>query len=161
MGARSLAHDLRVAFMLLVAQSVISLRPCVAVWLITWLTTVPLFHIHLPDISSSQAAHVGVAHTVFSPDLPGEFSRFSNAKPQDLSPHLSHWVFNSPELGFVLSEQSKDSQKGETLVLGVRGLLSDQPIPLIAAIESIGQHCLPLVAITPQGPRAPPSVVSS
>jgi len=158
MGAKSAAHDLRVAFM---AQSVISLRPCVAVWLITWLTTVPLFHIHLPDISSSQAAHFGVAHTVFSPDLPGEFTSFSHAKPQDPFTQLTHWIFNSPELGFVLSEDSEEREKGKPLVLGIRGSFLEQPFMPSSTLESPRQHWQCPVVVTPYGPRAPPSVVSS
>src|SRR5690242_15664131 len=45
------------------------------VWVITWVATVPLFHTHLPDVNDGRASHHGLAHTVFSPDLPGEFSR--------------------------------------------------------------------------------------
>src|SRR5262245_38298769 len=123
-----------------VAQAVISLRPCVVIWLITWLTTVPLFHIHLPDISSSQPAHVGLAHTVFSPDLPSEFSGFSSAKSQNMFPQLSHWVFHFSEFGFVLSEESKDREKAKPLVLRVGRSLEDQPILPLADIESSGQH---------------------
>ena len=133
----------------------------VSVWLITWLTTVPLFHIHLPDISNRQAAHFAVAHTVFSPDLPGEFTSFSHAKPQDPFTQLTHWIFNSPELGFVLSEGSEDREKGKYLLLGIRGSLPDQPLMPSSAIESLTRQRLRLVVALPQGPRAPPSGVSS
>src|SRR5262245_15401059 len=133
----------------------------VSLWSITWLTTVPLFHIHLPDISSSrQAAQIGVAHTVFSPDLPGEFSRVPNAKPDPLS-HLSHWVFNSPELGFVLSEGSKDREKGKPLALGIRGSLPDEPFMPSSAIEFRKGDRQRLAVAILRCPRAPPSVVSS
>ena len=136
-------------------------RLWVSVWPITWLTAVPLFHIHLPDISNRQAAQVGVAHTVFSPDLPGEFSSFSNAKPEDPFPQLSHWVFNSQELGFVLSEGSKDREKGNPLALGVRGSLPGQPFMPSSAIESRRRQRQRLPVAILQCPRAPPSVVSS
>ena len=136
-------------------------RLWLSVWPITWLTAVPLFHIHLPDISNRQAAQIGVAHTVFSPDLPGEFSRFSNAKPEDPFPHLSHWVLNSPELDFVLSEDSKDREKGKPLALGVRGALSDQPFLPSSALESLRRQRQRLAVGTPQCPRAPPSIVTS
>jgi len=139
---------------------IILLRLWMSVWLITWVTTVPLFHIHLPDISDRQASQTGVAHTVFSPDLPGEFTRFSNAHHQDHFAHLANWVFNSPELGFVLSEGSKDPKKGKPLVLGVRCSLPDQPILPTPAIESSTRHWQRLVFAIPQDPRAPPSFVA-
>lgn len=41
----------------------------VSLWLILWVLTLPLFHIH-----TTAEARQGVAHTVFSPDLPGEYS---------------------------------------------------------------------------------------
>ena len=129
------------------------------VWVITWVITVPLFHTHLPDISDGQASQSGVAHTVFSPDLPGEFTRVSNAHHQDQFAHLSNWVFNSPELGFVLSECSKGREKGKPLVLGVRCSLPDQPFLPTWAIESSARCWQRLVFAIPQDPRAPPSVV--
>jgi len=139
---------------------IISSRLWISVWLITWVTTVPLFHIHLPDISDRQASQSGIAHTVFSPDLPGEFTRFSNANHQDLFAHLSNWVCNSPELGFVLSERSKDREKGKPLVLGLRCSLPDQPFLPTSAIESSARHWQRLVFAIPQDPRAPPSFVA-
>jgi len=42
------------------------LRLWVLVWVIAWATTVPLFHIHLPDISESLVSQGGVAHIRFS-----------------------------------------------------------------------------------------------
>ena len=42
-------------------------------WVITWVATVPLFHTHLPDVNDGRASHQGLAHTVFSPDLPVSF----------------------------------------------------------------------------------------
>ena len=129
-------------------------------WLITWVTTVPLFHIHLPDISDRQASQSGVAHTVFSPDLPGEFTRVSNATHQDQFAHLSNWVFTSPELGFILSEGSKDPKKGKLLVLGVRCSLPNQPFLPTEVIESSARCWQRLVFAIPQSPLAPTSFVS-
>lgn len=136
-------------------------RLWISTWTIIWLTAIPLFHIHLPDISNTQAAQVGVAHTVFSPDLQGEYSRFSNAKPEHPFPQLLHWVFNSPELGFVLSEDTKDREKGKPLALGVRGSLHDLPFMRPLAIESRSRYRLRPAVATLRCPRAPPSVVSS
>lgn len=43
-------------------------RVGVSFWLILWVLTLPLFHIH-----TVTEAQQGVAHTVFSPDLTGEY----------------------------------------------------------------------------------------
>jgi len=139
---------------------IISSHLWISVWLITWVTAIPLFHIHLPDISDRQASQSGVAHTVFSPDLPGEFALFSNANHQDHFVHLSNWVFNFPEFGFVLSERSKDREKGKPLVLGVCCSLPDQPFLPTSAIESSTRHWQRLVFPIPQDPRAPPSFIA-
>lgn len=141
-------------------QRIVSSRLWISVWLITWVTNVPLFHIHLPDISDRQASQSGIAHTVFSPDLPGEFARFSTAHHQDEFAHLSNWVFKSPELGFILSECSKDREKGKPLVLGVRCALPNEPFLPTSAIESSARLWRRLAFAILQDPRAPPSVVS-
>src|SRR5215475_1876412 len=134
---------------------IIPSRLLVAVWAITWVTTVPLFHIHLPDLSDSQACQGGVPHTVFSADLPGEFSRFSNTKHHDHFAHMSSRVLNSPELDFVISsERSKDREVKQRSVLGVLYCLSHQPFLPTAAIESRAIHGRFLVFTGPQGPRA-------
>ena len=139
---------------------IIPSRLLVSVWVITWVTTVPLFHTHLPDISDRQASQGGVAHTVFSPDLPGEFSYFSNANHHDQFAHLAKRVLNSPELGFVLSECSKDREAKQPSVLSILCCLLNRPLLPTAAIESRAIHRGLLVLAGRQGPRAPPSVVS-
>ena len=140
---------------------IIPSRLLVSVWVIIWVTTVPLFHTHLPDISDGQASQGGVAHTVFSPDLPGEFSYFSNANHHDQFAHLAKRVLNSPELGFVISsERSKDREVKQPSVLNILCDLPNRPFLPTAALESRAIHRRLLVFSGPQGPRAPPSVVS-
>ena len=133
----------------------------VVVWVITWATTVPLFHTHLPDIFDQQASQTGVPHTVFSPDLPGEFSRFSSTNHHDHFAHMSSRVLNSPELDFVISsERSNDREVKQRSVLGVLCCRPHQPFLPTAATECRAIHGRLLVFAGPQGPRAPPSVVS-
>jgi hypothetical protein len=44
-------------------------------WLITWVLTVPLFHIHALDAQEDRSlSQTVLPHTVFSPDLPGEYA---------------------------------------------------------------------------------------
>jgi hypothetical protein len=68
-------------------------------WATVWITALPLFHTHLPSFFQQP---VGVPHTVFSPDLPGEYSVFTSKTTPDASA-LSVLVSHSPELGFVAS----------------------------------------------------------
>jgi hypothetical protein len=139
-------------------------RLLILAWVILWITAVPLFHTHLPDISDGPASlQGGLAHTVFSPDLPGEYSRFSHLTHQDHFAQVSIRVSNSPELDFVLSttEDSKSRKMGLPSALGVLCCLSNRPLLLISAIES-GAILGRLLALgTPRDPRAPPSAVSS
>ena len=59
-------------------------RLLVLAWAIIWFTSVPLFHTHLPS-TDRLVAYGAVAHTVFSPDLPGEFFQFATAHHGPLS----------------------------------------------------------------------------
>src|SRR5215510_3544676 len=77
------------------AQTLLRRRLVILTWLIAWLSTVPLFHIHIPDTTDRWSRlQSGGAHTVFTPDLPGEFSH----PVHDPFGHLSQRGVNSPEL---------------------------------------------------------------
>lgn len=144
-------------------QKIIPSRVLILAWVIMWVTTVPLFHTHLPDLSEGPASlQNGLAHTVFSPDLPGEFFRVSHVTQQDHFAHVSNRVSNSPELGFVLSSEDSKSRKMEQPgVLSVMCCLPHRPFLPNSVIESRAMHRTLLGFPAPQGPRAPPSVVSS
>src|SRR5262249_4351939 len=50
-------------------------RLLIVAWLTAWIATVPLFHIHLPDTTDGWSIlQSGGAHTVLTPDLPGEYT---------------------------------------------------------------------------------------
>jgi len=134
-------------------HTVLSARLLVLAWAIIWFTTVPLFHTHLPD-TDRQASQGGVAHTIFSPDLPGEFFHFSTAHHGPFS-QLSNRVSNSPELGFVFSAW----QPGVPDVLSV-GTPLDPPIVSRPVVELHTVHPITLVFTASRSPRAPPSVIS-
>ncbi len=87
----------------------------ILIWLTVWLSAVPLSHIHIPDTTDDWSVlHSGGAHTVFTPDLPGEFS----CSDHDNVVHLSRRVMNSSELGFArLNNLPKDRQVGKCLSL--------------------------------------------
>jgi len=133
----------------------------ILVWLIPWVTTVPLFHTHLPDATDEPAFRQGgLAHTVFSPDLPGEFSRSFDVTDQDHFTHVSNRVSNSPELGFALLEEDskKDRMLGPQIVISILWCLPNKPLLPNSTIESHPKHLRLLLSTAPQGPRAPPSV---
>jgi hypothetical protein len=148
--------------MRLSTHMILSARQFVLAWTILWVTTVPLFHTHLPDSAERQTSRSGIAHTVFSPDLPGEFFRFATAHQSPFA-QLSKRVSNSPELGFVFSS-SGDSADQEVELPDVIGVLCSFPqrlFLLALVLESPAVHRKPLVFVTSPAPRAPPSVVSS
>src|SRR5262245_66198019 len=104
--------------MSLVSQIPSVMRRLVHLWVTVWITTVPLFHIHLPDSTDSWSAlQSGGAHTVFSPDLPGEFSVPFVSSHQQRSCSLSKRAVNSPEMSIsVFNEKSEDRRvKHQTL----------------------------------------------
>src|SRR5262247_1457192 len=87
-------------------------RLLIVAWLITWITTVPLFHIHIPDTTDDWSAlQSGGAHTVFTPDLPGEYSRPFHDNQAGHSGHLSQRSVNSPELGIALFGDKSEDRK--------------------------------------------------
>ena len=131
-------------------------------WLILWVTTVPLFHTHLPDTTDGPASlQSGLAHTVFSPDLPGEFSRSYNVTHQPRCFHLSNRVSNSPELGLaLLDDDDKHRKIGQPSVLAVLRCVPTSPLVPHSTIESAAIPPRFLLFVAPHGPRPPPSVIS-
>ena len=141
---------------MLPVQTRLPVRLFVLAWLITWITSVPLFHIHIPDTTDRWSLlHSGGAHTVFTPDLPGEFSQ----------PFIGSHVFlskrgvNSPELGIVLfDEKSKDRKSKALNILGAPYLFLDIRVPSLM-FASPGQHRKLHLPQTFPASRAPPRIV--
>ena len=87
----------------------------IRVWVMLWVLSVPLFHVHLhvhPE-SGEHSGHdgamrSGTVHTVFSADLDREFDTHeaSTHSAADKSVHLSHTWFEHSELGFSLLTDS-------------------------------------------------------
>ena len=145
-----------------VGRKITPLSLLIVAWLIAWVTTVPLFHTHLPDIAEGPASlHGGLAHTVFSPDLPGEFSRSYGVTHQDQYAHLSNRVSNSPELGMVLLEEDTKHRKvGHPSVLIILCCPPTSPFLPPSTLESAAVPQRFLLFVAPRGPRPPPAVVS-
>ena len=92
-------------------------RLLILAWLITWISTVPLFHIHIPDTTDRWSAlQSGGVHTVLTPDLPGEFCPPSQDRHQESPAQIRARAINSPELGFTLiGEQANNGDAPGTL----------------------------------------------
>jgi hypothetical protein len=90
-------------------------RLLIVAWLITGITTVPFFDNHIPDNTDRWSALQSGVHTVFTPDLPGEYSRpFHDINPWHFS-HLSQRAVNSPEVGIALMNDSSEDEKAKQL----------------------------------------------
>ena len=126
-------------------------------WASVWIAALPLFHTHLPSVLQQP---VGLPHTIFSPDLPGEYLAFGQKTTTDEF-ELSVLVSNSPELGFVASLE--DGKRKSLPQPGTILLLSLGP-PILLASQRIQE--LPLMDPTTRwspeshGFRAPPLPVS-
>jgi hypothetical protein len=129
-------------------------------WACVWITALPLFHTHLPSMFQPP---LGVPHTVFSPDLPGEYSVF-NHRPAKTTPDesdLSVLASHSPELGFVASVEDGTrkplSQSASiSLVLFARPALPVSRWVQHLALDNLNAPWSP----SSHGLRAPPAPVS-
>lgn len=90
-------------------------RTVISVWVILWMTAVPLVHVH-PEWDhrhgDSNHAHGGIIHTVFSSDLACEYARHHDSaasgeirKSFSLVTPSTH-LLNHPEIGFLLASSS-------------------------------------------------------
>lgn len=75
-------------------------------WVILWMLAVPLFHVH-PQADSHHGepghVHSGTVHTVFSPDLDGEYGGHDSRASIGTGPsHVSHPWQEHAELAFSL-----------------------------------------------------------
>jgi len=129
----------------------------VLAWLIFWIITVPLFHIHIPDTTDPWSVlQSSGAHTVFTPDLPGEFSSPFHNNHRGTSTHIGPRGVNSPELGIVLFYDKSKKLKNQVLDALSRfrdttmhhstGFTSPQQYPTLRLFRSFSAS------------RAPPSV---
>jgi hypothetical protein len=130
-------------------------------WASVWVAALPLFHTHLPGAFEKG---VGLPHTVFSSDLPGEFSVFSHHRTASDQAELSAPALHSPELGFVASASLDDGKRkplGQTASLFLPSVSPDR----LLAFRRVHAHpvILPEPGWSPDshGLRAPPAPVSA
>lgn len=120
----------------------------IRMWVVLWVLSIPLFHIH-PEFAESSdhagAMRSGTVHTVFSGDLDGEFTPHEAAShpAADKSAHLSHTWFEHAELGFSLLTGSHHRTDLKPLLLQTMVL----PIGETAIVLSSGQKAERVAAI--------------
>jgi hypothetical protein len=135
-------------------------------WLVTWVLIAPLFHTHTLDAQEDHSCSpVILAHTVFTPDLAGEYSPQSTvdqAETQEnkaaLSTHFLH--YSEGTLSFFSKNHSKQEKKHG--VVSKSHLLPPKDFLLNGGGYVIPDLVLPplILLASPVSLRAPPSVSS-
>jgi hypothetical protein len=82
-------------------------------WLVTWALITPFFHIHTLDVQEDRSfSKVFLVHTVFSPDLAGEYSPKSSVhqagkeeREDAFSTHFAH--YSEGNLSLIREDDSK------------------------------------------------------
>jgi hypothetical protein len=131
--------------------------------MVTWVLIAPLFHLHTLD---AQEIHSGssitLAHTVFTPDLPGEYGVQSPVDQTDTQKHqgtlATHFLHYSED---ALGLFTKAPSRQHTL-----GLIShSQPLPPTDVLLTGSRYVIPDVPLPPLllqqssvSLRAPPSI---
>lgn len=103
----------------------LSFRPLLIPWLVTWALITPFFHIHTLDVQEDRFFYeIFLVHSVFSPDLAGEYSPQSivhQAGTQEneyaFSTHFAHYSEGSFSL---ISEDDLKRENGIEPVLLAR-----------------------------------------
>ena len=127
-------------------------------WLTFWIITVPLFHIHFPDTTDRWSVlHSSGAHTVFTPDLPGEFSPPFHNTHRGASTHIGPRGVNSPELGIALFDDKSKKWKNQQ-TLDAHSRFRDTPLHPSTVFASPQPYPILHLFQPFSAPRGPPSL---
>ena len=140
----------------------LSWRLLILAWLIAWMTTIPLFHIHIPDTTDRWSVLQSAgAHTVLTPDLPGEFSPPFHDNQAGHSGHLSQRSINSPELGIALIDEKSDDRRVEARsISSLPSRFADASLLSSVRFELPWPCWKPHLSRASSAERAPPRVLS-
>ena len=85
----------------------------VVTWIVSWLLTIPLFHIHALDVQEIPLrSNSFLAHTVFSGDLPGEYATaVQQQRTSDNQRTVENHYPRYSEIDFVAFEEEDDNTK--------------------------------------------------
>jgi hypothetical protein len=147
------------------------LRLAAVLWLSIWVLMVPLFHVHPEaDHRHGEAGHVhgGTVHTVWSPDLDGEFDSHRQVDRTEQSTQdgicnlaqFSHVGDSHAEVSLSLLNDSTDRKSLKPFVTQAFGFSS----AVVSGVEwyvrlqrNAASVQLSVLFITTRSPRAPPS----
>ena len=133
-------------------------------WLLLWVLTVPLFHIHALDEQESQPLTPQVlTHTVFTPDLPGEYAPRTAVQqggmPGDQQALFRHFPHYS-EIALSLFGEDDDTKRK----MGISPIHSAQlsslrrsPLEILRSMSPDLASPLVLLLASSGFPRAPPA----
>ena len=136
-------------------------------WLITWVLSVPLFHIHALDAQEDRSfSQTALPHTIFSPDLPGEYAPRTAAHrsgtPEN-QPALSIHFQSYSEIAIGLFNDDDNKKRKDRLQPAV--YLSRHAFSLSFSLPESDRHVIPRVTSPPflllgssTPSRAPPFV---
>jgi len=141
-------------------------RLLVLPWLVTWVLTIPLFHIHALDAQeNSFRSQAVLLHTVFSPDLPGEYAPRTVAhqggmaeNQQALSSHFPQYS----EYAVGLFNEDNSKRKNAIQPILYAHFVSLRRCPLGSSRYVIPELRPPpfVLLASSVSPRAPPPSVS-
>src|SRR5262249_950938 len=99
----------------------ISFRIFFLPWMLTWVLVAPLFHIHTLDAQENHSGSPNtLTHTVFTPDLPGEYSAQSSIDQTETQKHqgalATHFLHYSEEAFTLFSSKASSRQYTQGLV---------------------------------------------
>ena len=82
----------------------------IVTWIVSWLLTIPLFHIHALDVQEIPLrTNSFLAHTVFSGDLPGEYATaVQQQRTSDNQRTVESHYPRYSEIDFVAFEEEDD-----------------------------------------------------
>ena len=134
-------------------------------WMVTWVLVAPLFHIHTLDAQEIHSrSPITIPHTVFTPDLPGEYSFQSPIDQTDTQKHQgalsTHFVhYSEGTLSLFSKAPSRPHTQG---LISQSHLLPPRDVLLTGGRSVIPDVVLPplLLQLSSVSLRAPPSLSS-
>lgn len=136
-------------------------------WLTLWVSTIPLFHVHALDVQETPfLPQAFLTHTIFTPDLPGEYPPRTAIHQRGLPGHQRALASHFPqysEIAFSLFVEEDDTKRK----IGNLPIVNDEFSFLIPSLlESVDYEVSelaspPVLLLTNCIPsRAPPFMIS-
>jgi hypothetical protein len=136
-------------------------------WLIPWVLTIPLFHVHALEMQETPfLPQTFLTHTVFTPDLPGEYSPRPAIHQRGMLGHQHALASRFPqyaEIAFSLLGEDDDTKRK----IGIPPIDNNEfsfliPSLIESVLYAIAELASPpfLLLIFSDSSRAPPFIIS-